>query len=179
MNLLRLAACVMARLLGWTLLCTVIAIGFGFVFGIVVQSVIYRSPAISFAVLMLGPLGGAIGGSLFGAVFAAVLEGRGGAPGRGRAALLAGVLGGLIFAAVGVGFQIWEASHRSSQSTKATITATPDGGRVIDRRERAPESAVLVMTVFASGSVTAIGGFLYGVLIGAMFGTRCSEPDSR
>jgi hypothetical protein len=154
------------------LLGTVSAIVFGFVFGIVVQSVIYGSPAISFAVLMLGPLAGAIGGPLFGALYGAVLEWRGRAGGRGRAALLAGFMGGFIFAAVGAGFQIWEASQRTSQPTRATIVATPDGGRVIDRRDLAPESAGLVKTVFASGSVTAIGGFLYGALIGAMFGTR-------
>ena len=136
------------------------------------QSVIYGSSAISFAVLMLGPLAGAIGGPLFGALYGAMLEWRGRAAGRGRAALRAGVLGGLIFAAVSAGFQIWEASHRSSQPSKATITATPDGGRVIDRRALVPESAGRGKAVFASGSVTAIGGFLYGALIGAMFGTR-------
>lgn len=172
MNVLRRAACVMASLLGWTLLGTVSAIGFGFVFGIVVQSVVYGSPAISFAVLMLGPLAGAIGGPSFGAVYGVALEWRGRATGRGREALLAGVLGGLIFAAVGAGFQMWEASHRSARPTRATITATPDGGRVTDRQVRVPESGGLVRTVVASGSVTAIGRFLYGVLFGAMFGTR-------
>jgi hypothetical protein len=162
----------MAMLLGWTLLCTMSAIVFGFVFGIVVQSIVYGSPAISFAVLMLGPMAGAIGGPVFGAVYGAALQWRGRAAGRGRAALLAGVLGGLIFAAVGGGFQMWEASHRSSQPTRATITATPDGGRVMHRSEGAPGTAGLVKTVFATGSVTALGGFLYGSFFGAMFGTK-------
>jgi len=82
------------------------------------------------------------------------------------------VLSGLIFAAVGAGFQMWEASHRSSRPSKATIVATPDGGRVMDRREHAPESAGLVKTVSASGSITATGGFLYGACFGAMLGTK-------
>lgn len=106
MNLLRRVAGVMTSPLVWILLATVSAVVFGFVFGIVVQSVVYGSPAISFSVLMLGPLAGAIGGPLFGGMYGIALEWRGRAGDGGRAALLAGVLGGLIFAAVGAGFQI-------------------------------------------------------------------------
>ncbi len=171
MNLLRRVAFVMASLLGWTLLGTVSAIVFGGVYGIVAQSVVYGSPAISFAVVMLGPLVGAIGGPAFGAVYGATLEWRGRATGRVRAALLAGVLGGLIFAAVGGGAQLWRTSQRPTQPVAATIVATPDGGRVIDRRARGPESGGLIKSACVSASLTALGGFLYGALFGAIFGT--------
>jgi hypothetical protein len=95
---------------------------------------------------------------------------------------------------IGFGYLAWEASARSHQPTKrliggnpnaanpaergeqvpytgGVILATPDGGKVIEHPERSPDlgrSAKAVLTTFG---VTGAGGFLYGVLFGAMFGS--------
>ena len=114
---------------------------------------------------------------------------------------LAAILGGVIFAAVGAGYQRWEASQNSLRPTMAPISATPEGGKVVERREasqnspgptsgkmratpdggrvieRGPQrarSGGRFETTFVATRFmfTALGGCLYGALFSAIFGTR-------
>ena len=194
----------MATLVFCTLLATASAIVFGFVYGIVILTVVFGHPLFWFAGLMLGPLAGAIGGPVFGVAYGAAMVWRGRAMNRSRSVLLAGVLGGVIFAAVGTGFHAWEASERSYQPTKrpilvspeggraverrepvsassGAVNATPDGGGVTERRNRAPESDGPVEAAFALVGFMALGGFLFGALFSAMFGRwqREEQPTTK
>ena len=184
---------------------TASAVVFAIVYAAAIQVLTFGG--VIFWVLVLGAYAGAIGGPVFGAAYWMLFV-RHPWPGRLRAALCAGVLGALIFALLGVGFLVWDASERSYQPTKrplpvpnggevverrnggsysgGVIEASPDGGRVIEQREPASDVGRSFKTIFMAVGVTGTGGFLYGVMFGAicgaMFGSghrrTCAESEN-
>lgn len=178
------------HLLLWTLAGTASAIVFGVVLSAAVP--LLALGGVTFLVLMLGAFAGAIGGPVFGAAYGVWLMRCGGTPSRGRSILVAGVLGGLTFAAVGAGYQLWLTSERAHQPTKSpvnrlrevpiheeetspqsasgTVVSTPDGGvtvhRVTVHRDRSEASTGLLKLVASAAGVTGACGLVYGLLFG-------------
>ena len=199
MNHLRQIFSVLGTLGFWTLTGTVSAIAFGMVYAMLLLTALFGHPLFFYGGLMLGPFAGAIGGPVFGFVYGITLARRNRIDQRRRSMLLSGVLGGVIFALVGVGFSAWEASERSHQPTKrplpapnadqvverqngrsssgGSIQATPDGGQVLELRERTIDSGRSIRAVSATLSVTALGGFLYGALFSAIVGVKRLEGE--
>ena len=189
-------------LLFWTVMGTASAIVFGVLYAAAIQ--VLAVGGVIFLVLVLGAYAGAIGGPLFGAAYW-ILFVRCEWPSRMRAALCAGILGALIFAVIGIGFFAWEASARSHPPTMrligdnpnaanavergeqvpytgGVIQATPDGGKVIEQPKRSPDLGRSAKAVLTTAGVTGAGGFLYGVIFGAVFGSgrrmKCSECEN-
>ena len=92
----------------------------------------------------------------------------------------------------------WEVSQRSYQPTKRPILVSPEGGRAVERREpvsgssgsvkatpdrgrvterRKREPGVPVEAAFALVGFMALGGFVFGALFGVMSRTRQREYD--
>jgi len=164
-------------LLFWTIMGTASAVVFAIVYAAAIQVLAFGG--VIFLVLGLGAFAGAIGGPVFGAAYWMLFV-RCQWPSRLRAALCAGVLGALIFALLGVGFLVWESSERSHQpSGVIVIEASPDGGRVIEQREPASDVGRPFKAFFMTAGVTGAGGFLYGVMFGAVFGSGHGRPRSR
>jgi hypothetical protein len=177
---------------------TTSAIVFAIVYAAAIQ--VLAVGGVIFLVLVLGAFAGAIGGPVFGAAYWTIIVRREWSS-RVRAALCGGILGGLIYAAIGFGYLAWEASARSHQPTKrliganpnaanpvgrreqvpytgGVILATPDGGKVIEQPERSPDLGRSAISVFTTAGVTGAGGFLYGALFGAVFGSGRSMRRS-
>lgn len=187
-------------LLFWTIMGTASAVVFGVLYAAMIQLLAFGG--VIFLVLGLGAFAGAIGGPVFGAAYWSLFV-RHQWPSRLRAALCAGGLGALIFALLGVGFLVWESSERSHLPTKhpllapnggevaerrnggsysggvIVIEASPDGGRVIEEREPASDVGRSFKAFFMTAGVTGGGGFLYGVMFGAVFGSGHGRPRPR
>lgn len=181
---------VATTLVFWGLAGTMSAIAFGSVFAGLLMTIIFGHPLFFAGGLMLGPLAGAIGGPVFGLVNGALAIRRGRSGSRTKHVFLVGILGGVIFGVVGAGYLAWleeEESHQPTVSPKVVhaaagqaveprgrvlgsngaVHATPDGGRVIEHRKHPFESERSGFDV-ATATATAIGGFLYGGLFGAV-----------
>lgn len=178
-------------LLFWTIMGTASAVVFGVLYAAMIQLLAFGG--VIFWVLVLGAYAGAIGGPVFGIAYWSLFV-RHLWPGRLRAALCAGALGTVIFALLGIGFLVWESSERSHQPTMhprlvpnsgevakgrsggsysggvIVIEASPDGGRVIEEREPASDVGRSFKAFFMTAGVTGAGGFLYGLMFGAIFG---------
>jgi hypothetical protein len=184
----------------WTLTAATSSVVFGVLYAAAIQ-VLAASGVMIYLALVLGAYAGAIGGPVFGAAYWALIVRRGW-PSRLGAAVCAGVLGAVIYAAIGIGFIAWEASERAHQPTRRPVGANPnaavaerrgqahysggvieatlDGGQVIEQPARSPNRGRSANAVFTTAGVTGAGGLLYGVIFGAMFGgghnVKRSEP---
>lgn len=172
----------------WTLAGTASAIVFGVAYSAALQLLAFGG--LNFLVLMLGAYAGAIGGPVFGAAYGVWWIRSGGSASRGRSILVPGLLGGLIFAGVGVGYQLWLTSERahqptmspvnplrevtisesvevtSPQSASGTVMSTPDGGVTV-HPSRPGASTGLFKSIARTAAVTGAGGLVYGLLLGS------------